>query len=180
MGLFSDPNEQARKENLRKLEDKRLALAERLDRQGFKPETMLFAQSDNGGFVATCRHGGKQWLIVGPGFGTEEEFLVVDSDHFDVRKEEVLVKSEGMGGIMGFGKKGEHGAEYVITLPDGREVKMPFVFGRNGWAEFPLKKNPLLSTKRRRKDANIVWDLTPIDNTHIQRIMALAEEYLMR
>lgn len=178
MGLFSDPNEQARKDSLRKLEDKRLALAEKLDKQGFKPETMLFAQSDNGGFVAVCRYNGRQWLIVGPGFGTDEEFIVADSDRFDVRKEEVLVKSEGMGGIMGFGRKGEHGAEYVVTLPDGREVRMPFVFGRNGWGEFPLKKNPLLSTKRRRKDANLVWDLTPIDNAKIQQIMALAEGYL--
>ena len=179
MGLFSDPNEQERRENLKKLEDKRLALAQELDRQGFKPETMLFAQSNNGGFVATCRHGGKQWLIVGPGFGTDEEFVVASSERFDVRKQEVLVKSEGMGGIMGFGKKGEHGAEYIVTLPDGREYMMPFVFGRNGWAEFSLKKNPLLSTRRRRKDANLVWDLTPIDNALLAKILALADSYLL-
>ena len=177
MGLFSDPNEQARKENLRKLEDKRLALAQELDRQGFKPETMLFAQTDNGGFIATANHGGRQWVIVGPGFGTDEEFIVDQSPRFPVRKEEVLVKSEGMGGILGFGKKGERGVEYVITLSDGSEVKMPFVFGRSGWAEFVLKKNPLLPTRRRRKDANIVWELTPIDNAHLEKIIALADSY---
>ena len=76
MGLFSDPNEQERKENLRKLEDKRLALAQELDKQGFKPETMLFAQTDNGGFIATASHGGQQWVILGPGFGTDEAFVV--------------------------------------------------------------------------------------------------------
>ena len=177
MGLFSDPNEQARKENLRKLEDKRLALAQELDRQGFKPETMLFAQTDNGGFIATANHGGRQWVIVGPGFGTDEEFIVDQSPRFPVRKEEVLVKSEGMGGILGFGKKGQHGVEYFVRLENGAEVSVPFVFGRNGWAEYPLNKNPLLKTKRRRGDANIVWELRPLDNAELNKVTAIAEGY---
>ena len=179
MGFFSDPNEQARRDNLRKLEDKRLMLATQLEQQGFKPETMLFAQSDNGGFVAACHYAGKQWLIVGPGFGTDEDFVVASSERFDVHRREVRVESEGMGGIMGFGKKGENGVEYVVTLPDGGEAVMPFVYGRNAWAEFTLKKNPLLSTKRRRRDANIVWDLAPIDNALLPKILELADSYLL-
>ena len=177
MGLFSGPEEQERKARLKSFEDKRVAFAEKLERQGFKPDKMLFAQSDNGGFVAVCRFEGKLWLIASPGFGTEEDYVLAPFDVSNVRREEVLVKSEGMGGILGFGKKGERGVEYVITLSDGSEVKMPFVFGRSGWAEFVLKKNPLLPTRRRRKDANIVWELTPIDNAHLEKIIALADSY---
>ena len=177
MGLFSDPNELERLEKLRKLEDKRLALAQALDRQGFRPESMLFASTDNGGFAAIGRHGGKLWLIASPGLGTEDDFILTSAERFDVTKREVLVKSEGMGGIMGFGRKGEHGTEYVVTLEDGREVRLPFVFGRSSWAEFPLKKNPLLLTRRRRKDANVVWDLHPVDNAQLNKITELADKY---
>ena len=92
-------------------------------------------------------------------------------------REEVLVKSEGMGGILGFGKKGQHGVEYFVRLENGAEVSVPFVFGRNGWAEYPLNKNPLLKTKRRRGDANIVWELRPLDNAELNKVTAIAEGY---
>ena len=177
MGLFSDPGENERLEKLKKLEDKREALARALDQQGFKPETMLFAQTANGGFAAVANFQGKQWLILSPGLGTEDEFIVESAERFPVRKEEVLVKSEGMGGMLGFGKKGEHGVEYVVTLKDGTEARVPFVFGRSCWGEFNLRKNPLLHTKRRRKDANVVWELKPIDNAEIKKIIALADGY---
>lgn len=177
MGLFSDPNELERREKLKKLEDKRLALAQRLEQQGFRPEKMLFAQTANGGFASISSHGGMRWLIVSPGLGTDDEFIVEQAERFPVRKEEVRVQSEGMGGIMGFGKKGENGIEYVVTLQDGREVRVPFVYGRSNWGEFTLKKNPLLPARRRRKDANIVWELKPIDNAELKKITALADAY---
>lgn len=179
MGLFSDPSDLERRENLKKLEDKRVAFAAALDQRGFKPETMLFAQSNNGGFVAVSRFGGEQWVIVSPGFGTNEEFVIDHSPRFPVRKEEVLVKSEGMGGFMGFGKKGEHGVDYVITLNDGTEARLPIVFGRSCWAEFKLNKNPLLSTRRRRNNANLVWDLKPVDNGVIGDIIRICDGYLL-
>ena len=177
MGLFSDPGELERREKLKKLEDKREAFARMLDQQGFRPERMLFAQMPNGGFAAISRFDGRQWLILSPGLGTEEEFFVESSRQFPVRKEEVLVKSEGMGGMLGFGKKGEHGVEYVVTLADGSEARVPFVYGRSCWGEFNYKKNPLLPTKRRKKDANVVWELKPIDNAELARITALADGY---
>lgn len=179
MGLFSDPEELERREKLKVLEDKREAFAKVLEQRGFRPETMIFAQMPNGGFAAMSRFGGKQWLILSPGLGTEEAFELHISERFPVRKEEVLVKSEGMGGMLGFGKKGEHGVEYVVTLDDGREVRVPFVFGRSCWGEFSLKKNPLLPVKRRRKDANVVWELKPIDNQELKRITALADGYFL-
>ena len=177
MGLFSGPEEQERKARLKSFEDKRVAFAEKLERQGFKPDKMLFAQSDNGGFVAVCRFEGKLWLIASPGFGTEEDYVLAPFDVSNVRREEVLVKSEGMGGILGFGKKGQHGVEYFVRLENGAEVSVPFVFGRNGWAEYPLNKNPLLKTKRRRGDANIVWELRPLDNAELNKVTAIAESY---
>ena len=177
MGLFSDPSDIERKQKLKALEDKREAFAKSLSERSFRPERMLFAQLQNGGFVAFCNFEGRQWLIVAPAFGSDEEFIIESSPRFPLRREEVRVQSEGMGGIFGLGKKGERGTEYVFTLADGSEVRMPFVFGRNGWGEFPLKKNPLLDTRRRRGDANIVWELRPIDNNALVNVLETADRY---
>ena len=179
MGFFSDPGDAERRENLKQLEDKRVAFAQALSNKGFKPERMLFAQTENGGFTAIARFGGKQWLVASPGLGTDEDFRLEISEHFDVRKDEVLVKSEGMGGMLGFGKKGERGVDYVVSCPDGFEAHLPFVFGRSSWAEFELKKNPLLNVKRRRGNANVVWDLKPVDAVALEKLIALADGYLM-
>ena len=178
MALFSDPGDAERREKLRQLEDKRVAFSQQLANQGFRPEKMLFAQTENGGFAAIARFGGKQWLVVSPGLGADEDYRLDVSPRFDYRREDVLVKSEGMGGMLGFGKKGERGTDYIITRPDGSEVHLPFVFGRNCWAEFSLKRNPLLSVKRRRGNANLVWDLRPVDNAELDKIRALVESYL--
>ena len=179
MGFFSDPGEAERREKLKVLEDKRLAFAQALANKGFKPEKMLFAQTENGGFTAVAKFGGKRWLVVSPGLGTDEEFYLEIVERFAVRKNEVLVKSEGMGGMLGFGKKGERGTDYVIARADGEEAHLPFVFGRSCWGEFDLKKNPLLSVKRRRGNANVVWDLKPVDAPQLEKICALADSYLL-
>lgn len=177
MGLFDSAEEQARKAGLKKLEDKRVAFAQQLARQGFAPEKMLFAQNDNGGFTALCRFEGKYWLIISPGFGSDDDFILESYDALDWRVEEVLVKSEGMGGIFGFGKKAEIGSEYFIRRHDGTEARMPFVCGRGNWAEAALAKNPLLKTQRRRGDANLVWDMRPLDRTQVERVLELVKEY---
>ena len=177
MSLFSGPDEQARKDGLRKLEDRREAFARKQDLQGFRPEKMLFTSMPNGGFGAVCRYEGRMWIIVSPGFGEDGDFTVVSAERFPIRREDVFVKPEGMGGMLGFGKKGERGAEFVVTLEDGGEIRLPFVFGRTSWGEFSYKKNPLLSTRRRRKDANVVWELKPIDHMDAERVLALANSY---
>lgn len=178
MSFFSDPGEAERREKLKALEDKRLAFAQMLANRGFQPVRMLFAQTENGGFTAIARFGGKQWLVVSPGLGTDEDFYLEIAERFAFRREEVLVKSEGMGGMLGFGKKGERGTDYVIARADGGEAHLPFVFGRSCWGEFALKKNPLLSARRRRGNANIVWDLKPVDNAELNKIRELADGYL--
>ena len=178
MGLFGGAEEQKRKENLKKLEDKRVAFAQRLAREGFAPERMLFAQNDNGGFTGLARFNGQYWVIVSPGFGSDEDYIMERMDTLNYRVNDILVKAEGMGGIFGFGKKGEMGREYIIFLPDGREAKLSFVSGRNNWLEVALEKNPLLKTQRRRGDANLVWDMTPLDRTTVDKVLEIAEEYI--
>ena len=177
MGLFNGPEEMERKANLKKLEDKRLALAQQLARDGFAPERMLFAQAENGGFTAVCRFEGQFWVIVGPGFGSDDAYIVEHFDAPDYTLQNIRVKPEGMGGIFGFGKKGEMGVEYVIRLRDGGEARLPLVAGRNGWLETNLAKNPLLKTQRRRGDANVVWDFKPLDFSSIEYAMKTAEGY---
>ena len=56
---------------------------------------------------------------------------------------------------------------------------MPVVAGRTSWLETPLKKNPLLKTRRRRGDANIIWDLMPIDPGVLSKIEALLTGYYL-
>ncbi len=177
MGLFDSASEQERKANLKKLEDKRVAFSQELARQGFAPEKMLFSQNQDGGFTALCRFNGKYWLIISPGFGSDGDYIMESYDELVYRVEDVHVKAEGMGGIFGFGKKAEIGVEYLIARHDGTEAKMSFVCGRGNWMEFPLAKNPLLKTQRRRGDANLVWDMRPIDHTAVQKIVEVAERY---
>ena len=177
MGLFDNPEERARKANLKKLEDKRVAFAEQLAKEGFTPEKMLFAQTMNGGFVALCHFRGQYCLVVSPGFGTDEPFVLERYDTLKYTMQPVHVKSEGMAGIFGFGKKGEEGADFIITRTDGSEAHMPFVAGRNGWMEFKLAKNPLLRTQRRRGDANLVWEFKPLDRSTVAHAIDVARTY---
>ena len=178
MGIFNSAEDIERKANLKKLEDKRVALAQRMAREGFAPERMIFAQLENGGFTALATFHGQHWLIVSPGFGEDGEYVFEAYDRLEYVKHQVHVAPEGMGGIFGFGKKGEMGAEFVITRRDGGEARLPLVAGRNGWLEAPLNKNPLLKTQRRRGDANLVWDFKPLDMSTVARAIEIAEGYI--
>ena len=177
MGLFNGPEDIQRKANLKKMEDKRVAFAQRMAREGFAPQRMLFSQLQNGGFVALGRHAGQFCLIVAPGFGTDDDYFFERYDALDYTRQNVNVKPEGMGGIFGFGKKGEVGVEYVIRRADGSEVRMPFVAGRNSWLEVSLPKNPLLKTQRRRGNANLVWDFKVLDMSTLEHACKVAEGY---
>lgn len=177
MGLFNDADEQARKANLKALEDKRVAFAQRLAREGFAPERMLLSMTDKGGYVGLCRHEGKYWLVISPDFGSDGEFELEQMDALDYHIEKVDVKGEGMGGIFGFGKRPQRGLEYVIARPNGGETHMSFVSSRNSWLECRLAKNPLLKTQRRRGNANVAWDMKPIDNSSVEAVLKVAETY---
>ena len=170
MPLFDSSAEKLRKENLKNLEDKRLRFAEELQQQGFKPEKMLFCSTEGGQFVALARHNGKAAVIVSPVFGQEGDFVIEFHDAIQWEKEEVFEKGTGLNGAFGFGKKGAPGYLFHITLSDGSVAHLHVVAGRTSFLETDYKHNPLLKTRRRRGDANIIWDLAPIEAGHLDKI----------
>ena len=98
-------------------------------------------------------------------------------DHLPARWEDYFEKSEGMGGFLGLGKRGAVGFRLIVERPDG-ELAIPYVYGLNCAAVYPLKKNPLLSVRRRRGDANVVWDLPPVDKRSLRKMERMVREIL--
>lgn len=179
MPLFDQSAEKQRKENLKKLEDRRVCFAEKLDKMNFKPEQMIFFSTEEGGFTALSRFEGKYAVIVGPAFNSENDFVLDIQDKLQMEREDIFEKGTGLNGAFGFGTKGAKGFTLHITLNDGSIAKMPVVAGRTSWLEVPFKKNPLLKTKRRRGDANVIWDMMPIDPGVLSKIEdKLAKHYL--
>lgn len=180
MPLFDQISEKQRKENLKSMEDRRIRFAEKLEKMGFAPERMLFASSENGNFTAIARHNNQCAVIISPAFGEDGDFIIDIQDAFHVEREDVFEKGTGLNGAFGFGTKGAKGFRLSFTLSDGSVAVLPLVAGRTSWLEVgQLKKNPLLKTKRRRGNANIVWDLLPIDPGHLSKVEdALAKYYL--
>ena len=170
MPLFDSNAEKLRKENLKSLEDRRLRFAEELQQKGFKPEKMLFCSTEGGQFVALARHNGKVAVVVSPVFGKEGEFVIEYHDALQWEKEEVFEKGTGLNGAFGFGTKGARGFLLHITLGDGSVANLHVVAGRTSYLETDYKHNPLLKTKRRRGDANIIWDLAPIEVGQLRKI----------
>ena len=170
MPLFDSNAEKLRKENLKSLEDRRLRFAGELQQKGFKPERMLFCSTEGGQFVALARHSGKTAVVVSPVFGQEGDFVIEFHDALQWEKEEVFEKGSGLNGAFGFGKKGAKGFVLHITLSDGSVAPLYVVAGRTSYLETDYKHNPLLKTKRRRGDANIIWDLAPIEAGHLDKI----------
>lgn len=179
MPLFDNNAEKQRKENLKLLEDRRVLFSAKLEKMNFKPERMLFCSCEDGSFTALARHNGKYAIVVGPAFGSDNDFIIEVQDALQVEREDVFEKGTGLNGAFGFGTKGAKGFNLFFTLSDGSVAKMPVVAGRTSWLECPLKKNPLLKTKRRRGDANIIWDLMPIEPGVLSKIEnALATYYM--
>lgn len=161
MGLFSNPAEEARKNNLKQMEDARLRFAQRMHSEGFRPERMLIVSTGRGGYAALCRHAGQVCLIVSPDFGAPGEFVLETYEILPARREDFYQPAEGLGGIFGFGKKPSVGFRLIISRPSG-DFEIPFITNHSA-ASIYTAKNPLLSTTRRRGDANLVWDLQPMD-----------------
>lgn len=179
MPLFDNNAEKQRKENLKLLEDRRVLFAAKLEKMNFKPERMLFCSCEDGSFTALARHNGKYAIVVGPAFGSDNDFIIEVQDALQVEREDVFEKGTGLNGAFGFGTKGAKGFNLFFTLSDGSVAKMPVVAGRTSWLECPLKKNPLLKTKRRRGNANVMWDLFPIDGNRMSKIDEALEGYYL-
>ena len=170
MPLFDSSAEKQRKENLKSLEDRRVRFAEALQQQDFKPEKMLFCSTEGGQFVALARHQGKVAVVVSPVFGQDEDFVIEFHEALQWEREDVFEKGTGLNGAFGFGKKGAQGFVLHITLGDGSVAHLHVVAGRTSFMETDYKHNPLLKTKRRRGDANIIWDLAPIEAGQLRKI----------
>lgn len=170
MPMFDSSAEKLRKENLKSLEDRRLRFAEKLAQEGFKPERMLFCSTEGGQFVAIARHQGKCAIVVSPVFGQEGDFTIEYQDAPQWEKEDIFEKGTGLNGAFGFGRKGAKGFILHIQLNDGGMADLYVVAGRTSCLETDYRHNPLLKTKRRRGDANIIWDLTPIETNRLDKI----------
>lgn len=179
MPLFDAEAEKLRKLNLKVLEDKRVSFAEELEKKGFQPERMLFCANEAGSFVALARFNGKYAVVTSPVFGQEGEFKLVMMDQLNVRKEEVWQKGTGLNGMFGFGRKAAKGLNIVIEMPDGSEEVLCCVAGRTSYLEVNYKKNPLLKTKRRRGDANIIWDFAPFESNAVDKVIKALDSYYL-
>ena len=180
MPLFGSASEEAaRKENLKKLEDKRVAFAQKLDETGFRPEKMLFLSGEKGNYVAFARHEGRFAMLTSPVLGSEDDFALEWLDQLRYRTEEVAEPGTGFNGIFGFGKKASVGYYLFVENSQGQEVRIDILTNRSLYLEVGARKNPLLSTKRRRGDANVTWDLKPLESIRMSRFLEHIEaEYL--
>ena len=76
-------------------------------------------------------------------------------------------QGEGLGGLLGFGKKGGAGFKLIVDTPDADEFAIEIVAGLNSFLEIKGGKNGLLNPKRRRGNANFVWDFRPVEREHV-------------
>lgn len=180
MSFFNSDAEKERKANLKKLEDRRIRFAEMLDAQGIRPERMFFCSREDGSFAALARHEGKLVLIESPKFGTEDDFTMELLDSPQCEYEDVFIQGSGLNGAFGFGEKGAKGFNLYVTNSAGARVLIPVIFGRNSWLEAPLAKNPLLRRKRRRGNANVMWDFVPLEGKSLQTIQKILDEYYLK
>ena len=180
MPLFNSDAERQRKENLKTLEDRRIRFAEQLEAQGFRPERMFFCSREDGSFAALARHEGRFALIDSPKFGSDAAFCIDIQDAPKYEYEEVFIQGSGLNGAFGFGEKGAKGFNLTVITSEGLNVIVPVISGRNSWLEAPYRKNPLLKTKRRRGDANVMWDFAPIEYGQIDKIRKILDEYYLK
>ena len=181
MALFDTGAERQRKENLKIMEDRRIQFAEKLSRQGIRPERMIFFSREDGSFAAMARHEGRFILIDSPKFGEDGDFTVITRDNAPAyERQDILEKGTGLNGAFGFGTKGASGFILHLDVGEGLPVLIPVVSGRNSWMEVTYKRNPLLSRKRRRGNANVMWDFTPIYLNDVEKIEHMLLDYYLK
>ncbi|MDO4548758.1 MAG: hypothetical protein Q4D04_11705 [Clostridia bacterium] len=176
MPLFDNSAEKQRKQNLKELEDKRVAFADMLKQKGYVSEKSIYGQT-GGGFHGIALSNGSYLYIEGPSPGEDADFLVREYPSVRATVEEVFIQSEGMGGLLGFGKKGGVGFKLLLIFPDGESGDIEIVAGQNCAFENERGIDPLFSTKRRRGDANFVWEFRPVEQSSI---IPMKERWLKR
>ncbi|MEA4899818.1 hypothetical protein ACH6CV_08580 [Bacillota bacterium Meth-B3] len=170
MGWFDSPEERQRKDNLRLLEDKRVAFAKRLREMGLKSDRALYCQV-GGGFHGIALCGNQFVYITGPAPGEDADFTASVHSGVSIQTEQVTVPSEGMGGILGFGKRGAQGYRLHLHFPDGTDGELELLSGMNCVYEHDKGTDLLFDAGRRRGDANFVWNFRPIEPRAVKALL---------
>lgn len=173
MGLFSSPAEDARKNNLKNLEDKRLRFLSGIQ----SPGEMLLTITDRGSLRALGTVDGAPCAVIAPELTGEDEYRCIPLSGCTYRKESFYEASTGLGGAFGFGTKGGVGFTIILETPQG-EWEFPYIFKKSSCLICSAKKNPMLAPKRRKGDANPAWELPPIDRSDLKRIEAWLDDFL--
>ena len=92
----------------------------------------------------------------------KERYRLYDEEATLVRK-----KASPADGLFGFGKKGGSGFRLVVEAPENEEFSLEIVTGMNSFLEVIGGKNGLVNPKRRRGNANFVWDFRPVEREHV-------------
>ena len=150
-----------------------MRFAAEMEERGFRPDFSMYAQNETGGFTGISVVDGKLWLTFGPGPSElEKDFYIepLNLDECRIRIKEIYRAPVGMGGVLGFGTKGYKGYDILIART-GRDVfKISLYAGYTSCLETPYNKNSLLKTKRRRGNANFVWDFKPLGKDTLEKM----------
>lgn len=179
MGQFSDGA--ARRDQLRILEDKRLAFAARVREEGFDPEFSLYIQRE-GGFWGLAVNGEERCVLYGPGPGEDADFRVdrYPPGALTVGTLPVAVEATGLGGAFGLGSKGGEGFTIVVLTPEGGRIEMTLLSSIGAYLETDRRTNGLLSQRRARGDSNFVWLLRPADRAEVREVCERWRERMSR
>ena len=165
MGLFSTPQDKARKANLTALEDKRLRFLK--DVQDFGE--MLLTITERGSLRGLGLVNQKPCAIIAPELGSEEEYQLIPLTGCTYRKEPFFEAGTGLGGAFGLGQKGGVGFTLILETEQG-EWELPYIYHKSSCMICAPKKNPMLSGKRKKGDANPAWELPPIERKDLNEI----------
>jgi len=169
MGIFAPSNDAERKDNLKILEDKRVAFAKEFNKTGYKPIYTLYVQYE-GGFRGISKLENGFLVLFGPGPGSDEDFSFQFTPTLRAEFAEKVKRPEGMRGLLGYGKRGAYGYDMTLTLPDESTVVFDIMTGYTLYLKTGYAKDPLFKETRRRGNANIVWDFAPLDRKPLEKL----------
>ncbi len=158
MFLFhGNSREKARIAALADLEEKRLAFAGEVRTLGLN-RTLLVEHA--GGFIGVAKgDGGRIYAVSGPAPGSEDDFSLRPLINCRARVETRYEEPEGAGGYMGLGKKGGEVFRLVFSDAEGSSLLLEIMPDVTCFLFSP--GCPLADGRRRRNNANIVWDFRP-------------------
>ena len=172
MGLFSSPAEDARKANLKALEDKRLRFLSAIQ----APEEMLLTITQQGSLRALGKVNGSPCAVIAPELNSADEYLLIPLNGCTFRKEPFYEASTGLAGAFGVGNKGGVGFTLIVATESG-EWEFPYIYKKSSCKICVPSRNPMLVPKRRKGDANPAWELVPIEKKDLAVIERWVDEF---